>query len=262
MIKSTQKILHEIDKCLKDLFPINRSITGLGNRKTLKILQEIAPLEIKEYPSGTHVYDWVIPNEWNVKNAWIKNSKGEKLIDFQQCNIHLVGYSEPIHKKITFKELKEHLHIHTELENAIPYRTSYYKRDWGFCTTHAQYKMLEAEEGALEVCVDSEFNPKGSLTIGELLIQGESKQEILISTYICHPSLANDNLSGSVMTAFLARELFKQKNLKLSYRIIWIPETIGAIAYCAMNEKSMKSISTGLVVTTVGGPGKFGYKQS
>jgi aminopeptidase-like protein len=262
MKKSNQILICEIDRCLKDLFPITRSITGPGNRKTLKILQDIAPLQIKEYSSGTKVYDWTIPDEWYIKDAWIKNSKGKKLIDFNQCNIHLVGYSQPIHKKIMFEELKEHLHIHLELENAIPYRTSYYKRDWGFCATHAQYKMLTAEKDPLEVYVDSEFNPMGSLTIGELLIQGESNQEVLISTYICHPSLANDNLSGTVMTAFLARELLKQPKPKLSYRIIWVPETIGAIAYCAMNEEAMKNINTGLVVTTVGGPGKFGYKQS
>ena len=219
-------------------------------------------MQIKEYPSGTQVYDWIIPDEWRVKDAWIKSSKGEKLVDFRQCNIHLVGYSEPVHKKIMFEELKGNLHTHPELENAIPYRTSYYKRDWGFCTTHAQYKALAEECDPLEVYIDSEFNSKGSLTIGELLIQGESDQEVLISTYICHPSLANDNLSGAVMTTFLARELLKHEKPKLSYRIIWVPETIGAIAYCAMNEETMKNISTGLVVTTVGGPGKFGYKES
>ena len=256
----SQELVEEIDQYLKRLFPINRSITGSGNRETLKILQEIAPLQIKEYPSGIPVYDWTIPSEWKIHDAWIKDADGNKLIDFQQSNIHLVSYSEAIHKKITFKELKKHLYTHPELEDAIPYRTTYYKRDWGFCATHAQYEAIETAQEPLEVCIDSEFNSQGSLSIGELLIPGESKKEILISTYICHPSLANDNLSGAVMTAFLAREL-SQKKLKHSYRIIWVPETIGSIAYCAMNEETMKSIDTGMVVTTVGGPGKFGYKQ-
>ena len=262
MKKSNQILIDEINKCLKDLFPITRSITGTGNRKTLKILQEIAPLTIKEYSSGDEVYDWTIPDEWNVKDAWIKNSNGKKLIDFQKSNIHLVSYSEPIHKKLTFEELKENLHIHHELINAIPYRTSYYKRNWGFCMTHAQYQEISEEKKPLEIFIDSEFNSQGSLTIGELIIPGESSQEVLISTYICHPSMANDNLSGSIMTAFLARELLKKPKPKLTYRIIWVPETIGAIAYCEKNEEIMTDIKAGLVVTTVGGPGKFGYKQS
>jgi len=258
----SKEIVDEIDYYLKKLFPITRSITGHGNRKTLSILQELVPLQINEYSSGTPVYDWVIPDEWSVRDAWIKDANGNKIIDLQQSNIHLVSYSEPINKKINFKELKKHLHIHPDLLEAIPYRTSYYKRDWGFCATHAQYEILEESEGMLEVFIDSDFNPQGSLTVGELLIPGKNKKEILLSTYICHPSLANDNLSGMVMTAFLARELLKSKTLKNSYRIVWVPETIGAIAYCAMNEDVMKKIDNGLVITTVGGIGKYGYKQS
>jgi len=258
----TKELENEIDQYLRQLFPITRSITGNGNRKTLKILQEIAPLNIKEYKSGSPVYDWTIPNEWNIKDAWIKDVNGNKLIDFHVSNIHVVGYSEPFHAKKTFNELKDHLHTHPKLENAIPYRTSYYKKDWGFCSTKKQYELIYKAPGPLEIFIDSEFNEKGSLSIGELLIPGESEEEILISTYICHPSLANDNLGGMVMTAFLARELLKQPKPKKSYRIIWVPETIGAIAYCAMNEKEMKKIDSGFVVTTVGGPGKFGYKKS
>jgi len=252
----------EIDAYLKRLFPICRSITGPGNRETLKILQEIAPIEIKEYPSGTEVYDWVIPSEWRVRDAWIKNRAGERLVDFGVSNVHLVSYSKPVSRNMGFDELRPHLHTHPELPDAIPYRTSYYKRDWGFCVTKEQFDVLEKTEGNLEVVIDSEFDDAGSLTVGELLIPGECKKEILISTYICHPSLANDNLSGAVMTAFLARELLKKKHRLHSYRIIFVPETIGAIAYCAMNEKAMRQIDTGLVVTTVGGPGKFGYKES
>ena len=262
MTSRFHELIDEIDDYLKCLFPITRSITGDGNRETLRILQEIAPLEIKEYPSGTEVYDWTIPDEWNVNDAWIKDANGNKLVDFKQSNIHLVSYSDPVYRQIAFEDLKEKLHTHPDIPDAIPYRTTYYKRDWGFCISHQQYSALKNAKGLLEVRIDSSFKSKGSLTIGELVIPGASKQEILISTYICHPSLANDNLSGTVMTAFLARELLKQKKLEYSYRIIWVPETIGAITYCAMNEAIMKNIHTGLVVTTVGGPGKLGYKQS
>jgi aminopeptidase-like protein len=260
--KKNQVLVDEIDHYLKQLFPINRSITGPGNRETLHILQEIVPLEIKEYPSGATVYDWVIPDEWQVLDAWIKDSDGNKLVDFHLNNIHLVSYSEQVNKKMNFEELRSHLHYSEELPEAIPYRTSYYKRDWGFCVTQAQYDLLQEAEGLMEVYIDSVLDSEGSMSIGELLIHGKSEQEILISTYICHPSLANDNLSGVVMTAFMARELLKRECLKHSYRIIWVPETIGAIAYCAMNEAQMKKIKSGFVVTTVGGPGQFGYKQS
>ena len=256
------RIINEINDYLKRLFPINRSITGDGNRKTLSILQEIAPIQIKEYPSGTSVYDWVIPDEWNVNEAWIKDSKGEKVVDFSKNNIHLVSYSSPLHEKMSFEKLKYNLHYLENLPDAVPYRTSYYKKNWGFCVNQSQYKILSNIKDHIEVKIDSKFNPQGSMTIGELIIPGEIEQEILISTYLCHPSVANDNLSGTLMTAFLARELLNTKKLNRSYRIIWVPETIGAIAYCAMNENDMKRIKTGLVVSTVGGPGKYGYKQS
>jgi aminopeptidase-like protein len=262
LTEASKKMCAEIDQYMRHLFPITRSITGPGNRDTLKILQELIPLTIKEYTSGTPVYDWIIPEEWQVRDAWIKDSDGNKLIDFQKCNIHLVSYSESVHKKLMFSELKDRLHQHPDLPEAIPYRTTYYNRNWGFCGTHQQIEVLSNAKGPLEVFIDSDFNPQGSLTVGELLIPGELEQEILISTYICHPSLANDNLSGAVMTAFLARELLKQTKPRYSYRIIWVPETIGAISYCAMNEQVMKKITTGFVVTTVGGPDQFGYKQS
>lgn len=252
----------EIGSYLKSLFPICRSLTGNGNRETLNILREIVPLNIIEYPSGTEVYDWKIPDEWNARDAWIKDSTGNKLIDFSHTNLHLVGYSEPIHRRMPFEELEEHLHVHDKLTKHVPYRTSYYQRDWGFCVTRKQFHALSSTKGELEVFVDSTLDPKGSLTVGELLIPGQSEQEILVSTYICHPSLANDNLSGVVMTAFLAREILKKDNLKHSYRILWVPETIGAIAYCAMNESAMREIYCGLVATTIGGPGNYGYKQS
>lgn len=256
------EIVSEIDRFLKRLFPITRSITGPGNRESLRILQEIIPLEIKEYPSGATVYDWVIPDEWIIRDAWIKDEKGNKLVDFKECNLQLVGYSEPIHQEMAFAELKDHLHYRDDLPEAIPYRTTYYKRDWGFCVTKAQYDSLEQADKPFEVLIDSEYKKDGRLTIGELLIPGETTEEILISTYICHPSMANDNLSGMVMTAFLARELLKRKPERHGCRIIWVPETIGAIAYCSFNEATMRKIRQGLVVSCVGGPGNFGYKRS
>ena len=262
MTLQLEQLTAEIDGYLKRLFPITRSITGEGNRETLRILQELVPLEIKEYPSGTQVYDWTIPEEWNVKDAWIKDENGNKLIDFNESNLHLVGYSEPVHKQIAFSELKKHLYTHPELPDAIPYRTSYYKRDWGFCMTQAQYKALEDADGLLEIFIDSGFNPSGSLSIGELLIQGKSNQEILISTYICHPSMANDNLSGLLTTAFVARELLKNKNIEKSYRIIWVPETIGAITYLLYNEEKMKKVECGFVVTCCGGLGQHSFKNT
>lgn len=250
----------EIDAYLKRLFPICRSITGKGNRETLKVLQEIAPITIKEYPSGMQAYDWTIPREWNIRDAWIKNSRGEKLVNFQNSNLHVVNYSIPVHKKVAFSELNEHLHWHERLPDAIPYRTSYYRENWGFCVSYNGYRKNFREDDEYEVYIDSSLE-QGSLSIGELLVPGKTDKEYLLSTYFCHPSLANDNLSGTILTAFLARELLK-KDLHFSYRIIFVPETIGAIAYCAQNEAAMKKIDCGFVITTVGGPGKFSHKQS
>ena len=252
----------EIDQFLKRLFPVCRSITGEGNRETLRILQEIVPLQIKEYSSGTPVFDWIIPSEWEIREAYIQNESKERLVDFRNSNVHVMSCSQPVQGKMTLDGLRPHLHYREDLPDAIPYRTSYYKKDWGFCLSYQQYQDLEKDGGPFEVFIDSSFKEDGSLAIGELLIQGKNKKEILISTYFCHPSLANDNLSGFLLTAFLAKELSARKNLNYSYRVIFVPETIGAISYCAMNEEAMRSIDTGMVVTCVGGPGDFGYKQS
>lgn len=251
----------EIDRFLQRLFPICRSITGEGNRETLRILSEIVPLEIKEYPSGTPVFDWVIPPEWEIREGYIQKG-GERLIDFNNNNIHVISYSQPVNEKLTFEELKPHLHYLKDLPDAIPYRTKYYKKDWGFCLNYFQYKALEKDGGPFVVKIDSSFNEKGALSYGEIVINGKNKKENLISTYFCHPSLANDNLSGFLLTGFLAKELLARKDLNKSYRIVFVPETIGAISYCAMNKEAMQAIDTGLVVTCVGGSGKWGTKQS
>lgn len=260
MIDYTQKL----DSYLKKLFPLNRSITGDANRQTLKILQDIVPLNILEYKSGERAYDWVIPDEWNVREAWIKNSKGEKVIDFKKSNLHLVGYSIPLHKKnMKLNEFKSNLHFLQNLPNAIPYRTSYYNKNWGFCLSYNDFTKYFNDNEEYEIFINTEFK-KGSLSVGELLIPGKTKQEYLISCYICHPSMANDSLSGILVSAFLAKELLKnQSKLEHSYRFIFVPETIGAITYCAKNEASMKRIKNALVITTCGGGhGDWGYKQS
>ena len=267
MLKSRMKqsvtmpdLMAEIDTYLKRLFPICRSITGNSNRETLRILQEIVPLSVHEVPTGTQVYDWTIPDEWNIRDAWIKDSTGEKVIDFQKSNLHVVNYSIPIHDRMNLVELNEHLHFREDLPTAIPYRTSYYSENWGFCLSYNDYKRYFNGKETYEVFIDSELK-KGSLSIGELIVKGKSNKEYLISTYICHPSLANDNLSGFVLTAFLGRELLNRE-LNFTYRIIFVPETIGAISYCANNEEVMKKIMAGFVVSSVGGPGRFGYRQS
>jgi aminopeptidase-like protein len=253
-------IADEIEGYLHRLFPLCRSITGNGNRETLRILKELVPLDIVEYPTGQQVYDWMIPREWNIRDAWIKNSSGKKIIDFQKSNLHVVSYSAPVQDRMKLVELNEHIHFRDDLPSAIPYRTSYYNENWGFCLSYNDYKRYFNDTETYEVFIDSELQ-NGSLTIGELLIKGKSDKEYLISTYICHPSLANDNLSGPVMTAMLSRELLSRE-LNFSYRVVFVPETIGAIAYCANNEEAMKRIMAGFVVSSVGGPGRFGYRQS
>lgn len=255
------RLQDEIEDYLNRLFPLCRSITGDANRQTLSILSEIVPVVTREIASGTEVYDWVIPDEWNIRDAWIAAPDGRRIVDFKQSNLHVVSYSEPVRQVMEWAELKSHLHVHPDLPDAIPYRTSYYHRDWGVCVTHAQFAELEALQGQYEVVIDSELKP-GALSYGELILPGESEQEILLSCYICHPSMANDSLSGVLLTAFLARYLANLKHRHWTYRIVFVPETLGAIAYCALNEAAMKAIDMGLVITTVGGKGKVGYKQS
>lgn len=250
----------EIEKYFDRLYPINRSITGEGNRKTLKILQEIIDLKIKEVSSGTKCHDWKIPYEWNIKEAWVKNSKGEKIIDFEENNLHILGYSIPFLGKMNLSELKEHLYSVPEMVDAIPYLTSYYKERWGFCLTHKQLMSLKEDE--YEIYIDSSLNQKGSMTYGEAYLKGKSKKEILFSTYICHPSLASDNLSGPLVSTFIYEELKKRK-LKYSYRFIFIPETVGSIYYLSKHGKKLKSnLAAGFVITTIGDNGLYTYKKT
>jgi len=251
----------ELQHWLERLFPLTRSLTGEGNRATLRALQELVPLTIREVPSGTRVYDWTIPDEWSIRDAYIAGRDGRRIVDFHASNLHVVSYSEPVRGRFDWSALEPHVFTHPSLSDAIPYRTSYYRRTWGFCATRAQYDALAADGGPFDVCIDSTLAP-GSLSYGELLIPGRSSREVLVSSYICHPSMANDSLSGVLLSAFLAREIAARPARECTYRFVFVPETIGAIAYCALNEAAMKRIDMALVVTTVGGRGPCGYKQS
>jgi aminopeptidase-like protein len=254
---SSKQISQELYQLICELYPICRSITGNGFRETLKILKQHIPLEVNEVPTGTQVFDWTVPKEWNIKDAYIKNSKGEKILDFANSNLHIVNYSIPIHSKVNLQELKAHLFTIPEHPTWIPYRTSYYKEAWGFCLTHKQYLELEDEE--YEVCIDSSLEP-GHLTYGEYFIPGESTDEVLISCHACHPSLCNDNLSGIAIAVFLAKHLTLTPYY--SYRFLFIPGTIGSITWLALNEANVDKIKHGLVLTCLGDDGNFTYKKS
>jgi len=244
---------------MNQLFPICRSITGSGVRKSLNILKQITDFEIHEIASGTKCFDWEVPNEWNIKDAFIEDSEGKKIVDFQENNLHVVNYSIPIDSIMTFNELKHHLHMLPDMPTAIPYRTSYYKREWGFCLKHEQFKKMNTNSN-FHVVVNSSLT-KGSMSIGEYFIQGEYKSEFIFSTYCCHPSMANDNLSGMILWILLLKFL-KSKKTKFSYRFTIMPETIGTIAYLSKNENHLSNLRAGFVLSCVGGPGSFSYKSS
>jgi aminopeptidase-like protein len=254
----TQSIGQEIHQLIENLYPICRSITGDGFRKSMQILKSHIPLELHEVPSGTQVFDWVVPREWNIRDAYVKNAKGDKLIDFQKSNLHILNYSQPVNKRVRLSELKEHLFAIPEHEDWIPYRTSYYKENWGFCVTQ---KVLDAmQDGEYDVFIDSSLED-GHLTYGEYFIKGELKDEFLISCHSCHPSLCNDNLSGMGVATFLAKYLNQQKS-RYSYRFLFIPGTIGSITWLALNEEKVPNIKHGLVIACVGDPGKMHYKKT
>lgn len=248
----------EMHGFMAELYPICRSITGDGLRTTLKRVAERISLQIQEVPSGTAVFDWTIPKEWNIRDAYVKNSRGEKVIDFQKSNLHVVNYSTPVRAKMGLGELRQHLFSVPEFPEWIPYRTSYYKEDWGFCLAHNE--LMRLEEGEYEVCIDAALEP-GHLSYGEYFIQGQSDDEILISTHVCHPSLANDNLSGVALATFLALEIGKLAP-KRSFRFLFIPGTIGSITWLWRNRHQTAKIKHGLVLVDVGDAGKFTYKKS
>ena len=253
---------NKIEQYFDRLWPINRSLTGNGNRETLSILSEIVEnLTIREIKSGTQCFDWTVPPEWSIKEAWIKDSKGNKIIDFAENNLHVIGYSTPIDKYVSIDELKTMVSTLPNQPELIPYVTSYYKERYGFCMSHNQ--LLSLKEDTYHIYIDSALDYNGSLTIGEAILPGKSEKEILLSTYICHPSMANNELSGPLVTSFIYKELAKIKEREYTYRFLFLPETIGSICYLSMNGKHLiKNLDAGFVVTCIGDNGPFTYKKS
>lgn len=249
---------NELHKFAEELYPICRSITGDGIRETLTLIGNRIPLQIFEVPTGTAVFDWVVPKEWNIRDAYIKDAEGRRVVDFQRNNLHVLNYSTPIHKVIPLSQLKESLFTLPEYPDWIPYRTSYYKEQWGFCLAHNQLSALQNED--YEVLIDSTLQD-GHLSYGECFLAGQSKEEVLISSHACHPSLANDNLSGLTVATYLA-QLLAKRNLRYSYRFLFAPGTIGAITWLARNRDKVSSIRHGLVLTGIGDRGGFHYKKS
>ena len=243
---------------MAELFPICRSITGDGVRETLAEIARKIPLEVKQVASGTPVFDWTVPREWNIRDAYIKNSAGERVVDFRRSNLHVVSYSTPVRARMTLAELRPYLHSLPAHPDWIPYRTTYYNESWGFCLTHRQ--LMSLPEDTYEVCIDASL-ADGHLVWGECVIPGDTAAEVLISCHICHPSLCNDNLAGIALASELARRL-RQGRPRYTYRFLFIPGTIGSIVWLALNEARTKRIAHGLVVTCVGDAGRFTYKKS
>jgi aminopeptidase-like protein len=250
----------ELYKLVAELYPICRSITGDGVRRTLEIVdREIGGLEVHEVPTGTQVLDWTVPREWNVRDAWVADAAGRRVIDFQASNLHLVGYSVPVRATMGLAELKEHLFTLPDQPDWVPWRTSYYAERWGFCASQRLVDGLP--EGDYEVCVDTTL-ADGHLTYGEHLVEGRTDEEVLVSCHVCHPSLANDNLSGIAVATRLARRLAEGGRPRYSYRFLFAPGTIGAITWLAGNEDRLDRVRHGLVLACVGDPGGFTYKRS
>ena len=256
--KTAMELGEELHRFAADLYPICRSITGDGLRQTLAAIQSRIPLEISEVPTGTQVFDWTVPKEWNIWDAYIKDASGKRIVDFQTCNLHVLNYSTPIHTTMSLRELWPRLFTIPERPEWIPYRTSYYQENWGFCLSHNQMQALV--EGEYEVCIDSTLT-QGHLTYGECYLAGRSTDEVLISCHICHPSLANDNLSGLTVATELA-ELLAGRDLRYSYRFLFIPGTIGAITWLSRNCENVGRIRHGLVLTGIGNESGFHYKKS
>jgi aminopeptidase-like protein len=248
----------ELHRLITELYPICRSITGDGLRETLRIVGTQIPLTLSEVPTGTQVFDWTVPNEWNIRDAYVKDSRGERVIDFRASNLHVVNYSVPIRRRMPLTELKAHLFTLPDHPDSVPYRTSYYKESWGFCVTQHQLELLP--DGEYEVVIDSTLQP-GHLTYGEYFLPGNLPDEIVISTHCCHPSMCNDNLSGIAIGALLAR-LLSAKQRRYSYRFLFIPGTIGAITWLALNQEKISRVRHGLVLTGLGDRGKLHYKRS
>jgi aminopeptidase-like protein len=259
MMNAHERAGAQIYDLIDELYPICRSITGNGVRESLGRLQKLVPIDVHEIPSGTSVLDWTIPDEWNIRDAWIKDGSGTTVVDFRRSNLHVVNYSVPIHRRMPFQELRSHLFTIPEQPDWVHYRTSYYRQTWGFCLSHNQLQQMS--DGEYEVCIDSNLEP-GHLTYGELRVPGEEADEFLISAHICHPSLCDDNLSGVSIAAHLGRHMLDQKQRRRSYRFLFIPGTIGAITWLARNAEHVGRIRGGLTLVCLGDANHLTYKRS
>jgi aminopeptidase-like protein len=248
----------EMYRLIQRLYPICRSITGEGVRATLRILGDTIPLSIEEIPTGTKVFDWEVPREWNIRDAHVSDLEGHRIIDFRKSNLHVVNYSVPVHSRLRLEDLKAHLYVHPENADWIPYRTTYYNESWGFCLSRKQLDALK--EAEYEVVIDSSLEP-GSLTYGECVIPGVLSEEVLFFTHTCHPSLCNDNLSGLAVMSHLAAYL-RRKKRRYTYRFVFAPGTIGSITWLSRNQERLQRIAHGLVVALVGDSGGFTYKKT
>jgi len=253
-----QAVGSELHERIRDLYPICRSITGNGLRETLRLIGNEIELQAEEVPSGTAVHDWTVPKEWNIRDAYVKNSGGVRVIDFKASNLHVVNYSVPVRERMSLDALRPHLHSIPEHPDWIPYKTSYYSENWGFCVTELQLASLREDE--YEVCIDSSLED-GHLTLGQCVLSGRESDEILFSCHVCHPSLCNDNLSGVSIAVTLAR-LLAETSHRYTYRFLFIPGTIGAITWLARNEDAASRIKHGLVLACAGDRGQLTYKRS
>jgi aminopeptidase-like protein len=240
------------------LFPLCRSITGAGLRATLDRIGQLVPLQLSEVPTGTRAFDWTVPKEWNIRDAWVANENGERVIDYRTSNLHVLNYSTPVRRRLTLDELRPHLHTLPDHPTWVPYRTSYYAETWGFCLSQEALDRLP--DGEYEAVIDTTLED-GSLTYGECVLPGETEDEILVSSHVCHPSLANDNLSGVVVAAYLA-SLLAEVDRRYTYRFVFAPGTIGAIVWLARNDNAIDRVRAGLVLACVGDGGPVVYKRS
>jgi aminopeptidase-like protein len=254
----TASVGEDAYELMRRLFPLCRSLSGDGVRATFDILEEEIPIARTEIPSGTRVFDWNVPDEWNVREAYITAPDGSRVVDLADSTLHVVSYSEPVHATLSLDALRERLHTLPEQPDVVPYRTSYYERTWGFCLAHR--KLLELQAGEYEVVIDSTLEP-GHLTYAELLIEGEGEGEVLVSTYVCHPSLANDNLSGIAVATSLAKRL-QERRPRHTYRFLFAPGTIGPLAWLHQNRAGLDRIEHGLTLSCIGDEGDLTYKRS
>jgi aminopeptidase-like protein len=256
--RPTDSVGRDAYELIRRLFPLCRSLTGGGVRATFNVLGGEIPITRTEIPSGTQVFDWTVPDEWNIRDAYIADSEGRRVVDFQRSSLHVVSYSEPVWTTLPLEELRPHLFTLPDQPDVVPYRTSYYERTWGFCLSHRQ--LLDLPPGDYEVVIDATLGP-GHLSYAELVIEGEGEGEVLVSTYVCHPSLANDNLSGIAVATMLARELLERRP-RHTYRFLFAPGTIGPLAWLHQNRDGLDRIEHGLTLSCIGDGGDFTYKRS